>query len=86
MSNLRLPESFKDEMEAGYVSEERLIRHISNAVTIEDNGFMFNNNFNIADILNGRIDESKVPMIDVQKMVKRWNKELGVQVILEEFV
>ena len=47
---------------------------------------MYSNKFNIADILNGRIDESRVQMADVQKMVKRWNKELGVQVILEEFV
>jgi len=82
----KLSQDFIDEMEAEGISEERLIRHITNAVTVEDNGFMFNNKFNIADILNGRIDESKVPMLEVRDMVKRWNKELGVNVIFEEFV
>jgi len=84
MSKLRLTQAFKDEMEAGYVSEERLIRHITNAVTTEDNDY--SNKFNIADILNGRVNENRVQMSDVQKMVKRWNKALGVCVILEEFV
>jgi len=60
MSKLRLTQAFKDEMEAGYVSEERLIRHITNAVTTEDNDFMYSNKFNIADILNGRVNENRV--------------------------
>ena len=77
---------FQELYEQGLVNEPDLIKYINeNATSMDDRVFMFNNEIDIADILNGRIKPYK-PIPEIKEMVRRWNKDIGFRVIFEELL
>ena len=76
-------DTFQGRLEYGCVEEHEVVTFLESVATQSDIMFMFNNGFNITDLLNGRINENLVDMKAVGAMKKRWNQLAGFEVIFE---
>ena len=78
---------FQERLEQGYYEEYELIQFIHNfGATPDDDIFMNHFKFDIADILNGRLNENVLPMFEIQNMIDRWNDKIGFKVIFAQYV
>jgi len=74
--------NFLKRVDEGYYEEVELSEYIlANVASDKDVEFMGKYRIDISMILNGRINENKIPGSELQVIIDSWNERMGFKVI-----
>jgi len=79
---------FIEELEAGYIEEDRLCDFLyENVIPSDHRIFLAKHKISISMILNGRLIEAgpdRHPIEEIVRLIKCWNKTVGATVIFTD--